>query len=170
MLLSQHVLVHSCSPYGLPCMSNYRKIYAFSDQLICSLSNDFYTFLSFSWFMPFGENEKYSQTEIKVWAEWDGWSFSWSFSAVSEWRWSRTDDRRGIWLTRLHSAKWMSLWAPQKLINKIKVNRLSSCFVILQLAAADLAERHKCERNFTRKCIKGMQRSLQRVHHVSVSI
>jgi hypothetical protein len=31
-------------PFACSCMSNYRKIYAFSDQLICSLSNDFYTF------------------------------------------------------------------------------------------------------------------------------
>lgn len=29
---------------ALPCMSNYRKIYASSDQLICSLSNDFLHF------------------------------------------------------------------------------------------------------------------------------
>lgn len=41
---------------ALPCMSNYRKIYASSDRLICSLSNDFLHFsvllLSLPWFMP----------------------------------------------------------------------------------------------------------------------
>lgn len=103
------VLVVVVVVLALPCMSNYRKIYASSDQLICSLSNDFLHFsvllLSLSWFMPqWQESEKFPDGDK---------SFSTTTSTMVHngmvcVELKREHNERIFWLTRLHSAKWMS--------------------------------------------------------------
>ena len=117
--LSLPASLTSFSPFGFSCMSNYQKIYAFSDQLICSLSNDFSTFLSFSWFI-LQKNEKFSRAKIKKLNNVNGTKIDVVrnfFAAARRWIKNR------FWLTDLHSTGWMSMKSSRSFRNRLLISR-----------------------------------------------